>query len=157
MKRAFIIVIALAAAGFLLWYGAPSKDVTSSAPPSVAAPARQNMPVQIGNATVAAEVADTSAEQMQGLSGRASLGADAGMLFTFDAPTRTGFWMNGMRFPLDLIYMKDHAVVDLKENEPVPTVLPTPFFASTDFDAVLEVNAGWAATHHVVVGMGAQY
>jgi len=157
MKRALIIVIALAASGFLLWYGAPSKDVTSTAAPPVPAPARATVSVQIGAATVVAEVADTSAEQMQGLSGRASLGADAGMLFTFDAPSRTGFWMNGMRFPLDLIYMKEHVVVELKENEPVPTTLPTPFFPSSDFDAVLEVNAGWAAAHQVTVGMGAQY
>ena len=43
--------------------------------------------------TVAVEVADTPSEREHGLMGRASLPANAGMVFTFPADRRGAFWM----------------------------------------------------------------
>ena len=42
---------------------------------------------------------------MQGLSERQSLAEDKGMLFLFEKPDHYAFWMKGMEFPLDIIFI----------------------------------------------------
>ncbi len=104
-----------------------------------------------GPAAVMAEVAITKAEQARGLGGRESLDPDSGMLFPFSAYSRPGFWMKGMHFPLDIVYLNRGKVVEIKDNVPVADK-PVPFFPEHDVNAVLEVNAGWCAAHGVKVG-----
>lgn len=99
-----------------------------------------------------AEVVATDEERRRGLSGRDSLAADGGMLFTFPEAGRHGFWMQGMRFPLDFIYIRDLSVVAIIERVPVPDTVPLPFAPDEPFDAVLEVNAGWVHARGVRVG-----
>jgi hypothetical protein len=149
MKWRWIIIIAIAIAlGIIIfWAVSPSAQTLS---------AMKTVTVHVGGAAVQAEVADTPEAREKGLSGRTALALNVGMLFVFDGPGRTGFWMKGMRFPLDFIYLKDDAVVDLRENVVVPSI-PSPFFPSTDFDAVLEMNAGWVAAQGIRVGSPAQY
>ena len=64
-----------------------------------------------------AEIADDDAERALGLGGRDRLARDAGMYFvlTSDAPR---IWMKGMRFPLDLVWIKDGRVVDVTARVP---------------------------------------
>src|SRR5687768_8240241 len=75
--------------------------------------------VRVGDASVRAEVADDEASRRQGLSGRERLGADEGMLFVLpgDSPS---FWMKGMRFPLDIIWIRQGRVVDISADVPPP-------------------------------------
>jgi uncharacterized protein len=97
------------------------------------------------------EIASTPSAQELGLGGRAALAPDAGMIFPYANPGRPGFWMKGMRFALDFVYLRGGRVVELKENV-LPTPLPTPFFPSEDIDAVIEVNAGLVKAHGIKVG-----
>jgi uncharacterized membrane protein (UPF0127 family) len=107
--------------------------------------------VTVGEASVRAEVADDAASLERGLSGRDRLGADDGMLFLLpdDSPA---FWMKGMRFPLDIVWIKHGRVVDVTADVPPPSgpgaSLPT-YSPARPADRVLEVNAGWAARHGV--------
>ncbi len=63
-------------------------------------------PVQIefGGVTLSVEVAQSTADQVKGLSDRYSMASDHGMLFVFDSEANWGFWMHGMRFSLDIIW-----------------------------------------------------
>jgi hypothetical protein len=68
--------------------------------------------VAVGGVSVTAEVADDEASRTRGLSGRDRLDPDAGMLFLLpgDSPS---FWMKGMRFPIDIVWIKGGRVVDV--------------------------------------------
>ena len=107
--------------------------------------------VQVGDASVRAEVADDEASRQRGLSGRDGLAADEGMLFLLsdDSPS---FWMKGMRFSLDIVWIRDGRVVDVAAGVPPPrgsnAPLPT-YSPDRPADRALEVNAGWAADHGI--------
>jgi uncharacterized membrane protein (UPF0127 family) len=106
-----------------------------------------------GVVTVHAEVADTDAEQTRGLSGRASLGRDAGMAFVFDRPVRTAFWMKDTQIPLSIAFWDGNgrieAILDMPPcfGDPCPTYRP-----DQPFTGALEVNAGFFARHGVREG-----
>ncbi len=90
-------------------------------------------------------LAITEGEKEKGLGYRDSLAADGGMLFVFDHPDRYEFWMKGMRFPLDFIWINGNKVADLSRNIPQPvneTAQPVRLSPSVPADKVLEVNAG---------------
>src|SRR5258706_11929428 len=61
-------------------------------------------------------VARTQEEQEKGLGERESLPSNMGMLFPFDHPYREGFWMKGMHFPIDIIYIKTNHIISIFEN-----------------------------------------
>jgi len=101
------------------------------------------------------EVADDLQEQQLGLGYRDILGEDEGMLFIYDQAALYRFWMKGMRFPLDMIWIRDGVIVDITRNVPVakdPEYPVNQFAPSEPANWVLEVNAGWAERHKVVVG-----
>ena len=105
--------------------------------------------VQVGGAEVRAEVADDSAERERGLAERNDLADGRGMLFIYsDRAVRT-YWMKGVRFPLDIIWIDRGRVIGVEANAPVPQGT-TPLYSSRrPADHVLEVPAGWSARHEV--------
>ena len=109
----------------------------------------------IGTAKVMAEVRNDPAGRELGLSYRTTLGENEGMLFVFDQADRYSFWMLGMQFPLDMIWIKEGKVVDISAEVPAPkTSQETPATAQPkeSADKVLEVNGGWAERHGVKIG-----
>lgn len=116
--------------------------------------------VRIGNATVHAEVADNTVKQALGLMGRGPLADNDGMLFPFAEDGRPGFWMMGMRMPIDVIYIgADKTVVDVKDNvQPFSLSNPSTSFApSQKAMYVLEVSAGFVERHSIKVGAKAAF
>ncbi len=111
--------------------------------------------ITVGSTKIPVEVAATASEQKLGLSYRRSLAPNAGMLFPIIDPAQTGFWMNGMNFPLDFIYFDQGRVVETKDH--VSNFDLTPFFPNEAVDAVLEVNAGYVASHGISVGDASDY
>jgi hypothetical protein len=111
--------------------------------------------VRIGDrVTVTVEVAQSEAEKVQGLSDRDRLAPNRGMLFVFEAPVRPRIWMRGMRFPLDILWIRDGRVVDLvrEAKAPAPGEAPQTFTPREDVQYVLEVPAGFAKRHGITVG-----
>lgn len=53
------------------------------------------------------EIADTAQEQQEWLMYREEMADDAGMLFVFDNPTWTEFWMKNTKIPLDMIWISE--------------------------------------------------
>src|SRR5579864_6843665 len=94
--------------------------------------------------TFSVDIADTDMSRMLGLSGRKNLGENEGMLFIFPIPGQYTFWMKGMNFPLDFVWISNGSVIQVTENVPKPT--STLDFATyspvAPVDQVLEVNAG---------------
>lgn len=91
------------------------------------------------------EVAVTNSEKQKGLGDRDSLASDSGMLFVYQNRDRYDYWMKGMRFPLDYIWIDGNRVVDLSPNIPAPAALdeaPYELAPKVPVDKVLEVNAG---------------
>src|SRR3990167_3839192 len=70
----------------------------------------------INNHKIYIEIADTSEKRAQGLSNRDSLPEDHGMLFIFDTYQKSAFWMKDMRFPIDIIWIRDDIIVDITKN-----------------------------------------
>ena len=111
--------------------------------------------VRIGNrVAVPVEVAQTEAEKTRGLSGRDRLAPDRGMLFVYEAPVRPLIWMRGMRFPLDILWIRDGRVVDLVRGAkaPAPGEAPQEFAPREDAQYVLEVPAGFVERQGIAVG-----
>jgi uncharacterized membrane protein (UPF0127 family) len=72
------------------------------------------------------------------------------MLFLYEAPGFTAFWMKRMRFDIDIVWIRDLRIVGIEEfvphpreeNEALATVRPPELV-----DTVLEVPAGFARAH----------
>lgn len=109
--------------------------------------------VEIRGKRVAVEIAEDPAKQAKGLGERDSLAWDHGMYFIYDQPAFYSFWMKGMRFSIDIVWLRDDRIVDLDVNVPFepggngPTLRP-----SSLTDAVLEVPAGYAVANGWRVG-----
>ncbi len=88
-------------------------------------------------------VAKTEKARAEGLSGRRKMSEDRGMLFVFDESGKHRFWMKGMNFPLDIIWLdKDKKIVAMQENAAPCTANCATLTPAKDSKYVLEVNAG---------------
>jgi uncharacterized membrane protein (UPF0127 family) len=111
-----------------------------------------------GSALIAVEVAPDPETRARGLSGRDSLPDRAGMLFVFESGIAGPFWMKGMRFPLDIVWIgADCTVVDVTLGAPPPAtgtpVEALPLYRpSAPAAYVLELNAGEAQSLGARVG-----
>ena len=121
--------------------------------------------ITIGGKEFRVEIADTFASRARGLSGHAPLAEDEGILFIFDAPGNYGFWMKGMKFPIDIVWIRGDKVVGVSENLPVPSSMldfktyypPEPVYPvrgeiSRGADKVLEVKAGAVEKYGFKIG-----
>jgi hypothetical protein len=103
----------------------------------------KNGAVEIGGQKFQVEIMKSAAELEKGLSGRASLDADKGMLFVFSKADRYVFWMKDMRFPIDILWINDGKIADIKHNAPVPASENLDkYLPDAPADYVLEINAG---------------
>lgn len=83
---------------------------------AVAAPLK-TLPLTVNGHVFTVEVADKDKTRTQGLSGRADLAVDHGMLFAFAQPGKLVFWMPDMHFSLDIIWLDaDQHVLGFIEN-----------------------------------------
>jgi uncharacterized membrane protein (UPF0127 family) len=111
--------------------------------------------LSIDNAIFDVEIASTTVQKMRGLSYRASLGENAGMLFLFGSGSVQTFWMKDMNFPIDMIWIRGNTVVGFAQNAAAApdVIFPTSTYSSPDdTDKVLEVNAGTVAKYNIKVG-----
>lgn len=103
--------------------------------------------------SVKVDVVRSEVERERGLSGRLGLAPNTGMLFVFSTPDVYSFWMKGMRFPIDIIWLKNGMIVDIAERVPIatPNELPvyTPLSAA---DRVLEVESGFVTRNQLKKG-----
>jgi uncharacterized membrane protein (UPF0127 family) len=114
--------------------------------------------ITIGSTTLKVEIADTSEERIQGLSGRDQLPEDTGLLFVFETPGMWGFWMKDMKFSIDMIWLDaEFKAVGLKENVSPGTYPEQTFTPNKPALYVLETNAGFAKSQGIKLGTQLMY
>ena len=92
------------------------------------------------------EVPQTPQQYQTGLMQRPPLGPWRGMWFRFQPKQRVHFWMKDCIAPLDLIYVRDGRVQQIKANVPPCNAMPCPKYSSdAPVDGVIELQAGRAA------------
>lgn len=140
MKRAVIFVVITLLGFFFLWFYTKHPLQTT---------------VTIRNTIFTVDVAVTGKEKEVGLGNRDSLALDRGMLFAYDHKERYPFWMKGMRFSIDIIWIDDRTIVDITKNVQPSTApieqLPI-YHPIVPVDKVLEVNAGLADQYGISIG-----
>lgn len=123
--------------------------------PGVAAadcrPGRVELRGAFGTASFAVEVADDVGERAQGLMFRENLPASAGMLFVYDRPQATQFWMENTLIPLDMIFIDETGTVTRVHENAVP-LDRTPIDGGEGVLAVLEINGGLAGAIGIAPG-----
>ena len=112
----------------------------------------------VGGARFEIEVVHTPADRARGLSERDGLPTTGGMLFVFESGRASSFWMKGMRFPLDFIWIgEDCTVVDTTTDVPPPDAgaadadLPR-YDSALPAAYTLEVNAGMVRELGIRIG-----
>ncbi len=151
--RAAATIVPLLAALALAGCGAGSPPPSMTA---VAPSAHPTSPAGLPTATLSVaghalsvEVAADEASRERGLSGRAALPRDAGMLFDMGQVMTPNFWMKDMRFALDLVWIgADRRVAgvtaDAQPQPGAPDSALRLYPAPSPVRYVLEVNAGAA-------------
>lgn len=115
----------------------------------------------VGDTPLTVDLALEPQEQSLGLGYRNGLEPGTGMLFVFpDAEPRT-FWMKGMRFCLDIIWIEDQKIVGAAESvcpdpEGTPDAERERFPSGEAVTYVLEVPAGWLAENSYGEGTDVQ-
>lgn len=113
---------------------------------------RERATIVVGETTVQVDLAVEPSEQTLGLGYRNGLDEDSGMLFVGSAPRTRTFWMKGMRFCLDIIWVEGGEIVGAAENAcPDPPGTPDSdrmiYSSGVPVSHVLEMPAGWLDAH----------
>jgi uncharacterized membrane protein (UPF0127 family) len=84
---------------------------------------------------------------------RTSLAADTGMVFLWETPSTTTFWMKDTRIPLSIAFWgQDGTIVTIREMTPC-TADPCPTYAADGpFVGAAEVAKGWFEAHGIETG-----
>ena len=143
-KKTFIVILIIIFVGALILYLVPFPQTKAHY-------------VAIRGAMVKVEIADTPHRRAEGLRGRSYLPEGAGMAFFFDHSDDPAIWMKGMRFPIDILWVRDGKVVDMGENvSPVlpgtPDALMPQYRPDSVADMVLEVEAGFVQKNNIQRG-----
>jgi uncharacterized protein len=115
----------------------------------------RNLTVTIDGYNISAFVADTDDKRSKGLSGVENMSGNQGMLFVFNYPSKQGFWMKEMMFPLDIIWLdSNNSVIHIEKRlQPCTSVLfCTVYSPSRDAKYVLETISGFTDLHSVNEG-----
>lgn len=115
----------------------------------------QKPSVSINNRIFNVKIAKTNEERAKGLSIYDKLPVNEGMLFTFTKADYYTFWMKDMKFPIDIIYIKDDKIVYIFQNVLAPSSefdrLPI-YKPTKKANYVLEINAGLSKKYNFKVG-----
>jgi len=103
--------------------------------------------------TIAVELADTPAAREQGLMGRTSLPADAGMVFVYPEDHAGPFWMKDTLIPLSIaFYAADGRILRILDMQPCEAD-PCPLYdPDVPYRGALEVNEGAFADWGITEG-----
>lgn len=112
----------------------------------------ETVDIMVGERTLTVELAASPETRARGLGYRQGLAPGTGMLFVFPEAAQRSFWMKGMRFCLDIIWINDGAIVGAAESVcPEPQGTPDTdrqsYPSGEEARFVLEVPAGWLAEH----------
>lgn len=119
--------------------------------PTQAQPKLRTIKLWVGAEELATEIAHSPKEIETGMMHRKSMEENEAMLFVFDFPRQTSFWMKNTFVPLSCAYIDpDGVILELHDMKPLDE---SPIPAGTDrVQFVLEVKQGWFERHNVKPG-----
>ena len=103
---------------------------------------------------ISLEISDTPATLAQGLMFRKELADNQGMLFKFPSITEASFWGKNTYIPLDIAFIHNNKIADIKEITPMSTKMVR---SSVPCDRAIEVNAGFFRRNQINVGDTVQF
>lgn len=117
----------------------------------------QTSEILVGGVPLTVELAYQPADLQRGLGYRDGLAPGTGMLFLFEQASPRSFWMKGMRFCLDIIWIEGGVIqgaaenvcpdaADIEDSDRPTQKSPVPV------SYVLEVPAGWMAENGITTG-----
>lgn len=99
------------------------------------------------------EIVDTPEDRALGLSGRASIADDRGMLFVFDDVSEGHcFWMKDMQFSIDMVWLDQDKNVVTVTPDVAPQTFPNSFCPESAARYGLELGSGRAAALGITPG-----
>jgi len=106
--------------------------------------------ISINDSIFRAEMVSSPKKMQKGLGERKKICQKCAMLFQFSDSEKHSFWMKGMFFPLDIIWISNGKVVHIEKN--VSEKFSGVLYPQTEADQVLEINAGLADEIGVKIG-----
>ena len=113
--------------------------------------------VKIDKALIKAKVAAKDQSRAAGLAAVPQLSDKDGMLFTYPQPQVPEYWMKGVAYPIDIIWIRDDTVSEVTANVPgsaggtpddqLPRYRPT-----APVTHVIEVSGGWTTRNGIQPG-----
>lgn len=132
MKKIAIIISVLIIIGLGIW----AWQTSSKSPVA-----------KINNRTFKLYIAKTDKDKQIGLSKYKKIENERGMVFSFSKANYYPFWMKEMKFPIDIIFIKDNKIVSITHNAPLVKKgdnNPPIYQAEEPFTHALEINSGLA-------------
>lgn len=111
---------------------------------------KQEGSFSLGKCDLNVETVVTDELRKKGLSNRDSLCENCGMLFLFDKKENYSFWMKDMRFPIDIIWLRDDKVVDISRD--ISHKSKNVHSSKEKVDKVLELNANAVTRCNIEIG-----
>ncbi len=101
--------------------------------------------VQIKDIKFSTEVVENDEDKQIGLSKYDDLKNEDAMLFVFEDEGIHPFWMKGMKFPIDIIYLRNGKITEIYPKVPPPRYIDGEIInidPKEKADHVLEINSG---------------
>ncbi len=99
-----------------------------------------------------AMIATTTSDLERGLGGFDRLPEDVGMIFAFPSASSRGFWMQDMRFALDIVWIGFDKRVSGIARAVSPQTYPDVFYSPGPAQYVLELDSGGADNWGIATG-----
>jgi len=96
--------------------------------------------------TVDCEIPYTEEEKGTGLMYRDSLDSNSGIFYDY---VDGGFWMDNVKFPIEMIFINDDEIVEIKKAKAYDK---TSIFPSVPSNGNLEVNKGFCGDNNISIG-----
>jgi uncharacterized membrane protein (UPF0127 family) len=109
-------------------------------------------PMQIGEVSVLASVAESWTERIRGLSGTPYLPEDVVKLFIFDSSGYHSIWMKDMNYSIDIIWVSEDGEVVHIQSGASPESFPAMFVPETPAKYVIETVEGFVVKNRLALG-----
>lgn len=118
---------------------------------------RPHVNVHLGDGVFRADIADTEAERIKGLSGTTSLRQDQALLMVYQSDSKWPIWMKDMNYPIDIVWLDSNKkVVYIVKNAP-PDSYPDKFVPNDLARYVVELPAGTTSEKNIKIGEQANF
>ena len=145
-----MVVLAALAAFFDLSQVSEAEDQMNSNPE------QREISITLGNRTIHAVMADTDASRREGLLGWSQITEERGMLLDFAMEQQYAIHMQGMKFPIDAVWIDAKGLIKLVYEDIAPN---SGLIYSSLFPCryCLEIKSGFCKKYGIKIGQTVQF